>query len=413
MRIRASLYGATAAAVAVLLLVAGCEQTELTAPPNGLLLVQANPAQLTIDPRASVSAEEQELQQLLGTQERLAFTDLTAQVFDADNLAAPNVAVVFESQKRAIFLPPGGSPTSSTPTVRTDNQGFARVRAIYTESCCTEGEFTVSARSGALDGDARLTLTLGDPNRAPLASITVSPSKPVDPLEGAQAVGRPVDFDGTGSLDPDDDPITLWKWTMTAGVQTDCSTGASTGPPPVEVLQGPTVSGFTRIFDKAQEVAVRLEVTDDPDAPAKFAAGDPVIFSPSADSVAGYKVVCVLCRENRAPTAVIAGADPQRIVGTPGQFATAFFDGRLSSDPETGIDDYVWTCGNGTVAIETGLPAGMARCDYKVESVTRTYTASLVVKDKGTGLPDPRTGTFACQAISGQDTVTVEVIPQI
>ncbi len=411
MRIPANLYGAVGVAVVMLLFVAGCEQTELTAPVDGLLLVQANPAQLTIDPRAAVSAEEQELQQLLGTEERLAFTDLTAQVFDADNLAAPNVAVVFESEKRAIFLPPGGSPTSSTPTIRTDSQGFARVRAIYTESCCTEGQFRVSARSGALDGEATLTLAVGDPNRDPLASITVFPAKPVDPLEGAQAVGRPVDFDGTASLDPDEDRITVWRWTITAGVQTDCATGASSAPPPVEVLEGPTVSGFSRIFAKAQELAVRLEVTDDPDAPAKFAAGEPVTYSPSADSVAGYKVVCVLCRENRAPTARIAG-ESQTLLGTPGQIETALLDGTLSSDPETAIDDYVWNCGNGTLAIETGLPAGMANCQYKVDGLTRTYTASLVVKDKGTGLPDPRTGTFACQASSEQDTITITVVPR-
>jgi len=398
--------------VAALVALAGCEQTELTAPVDGVLRVQANPTELTIDPRRSVSAEEQALRDLLGTQERLAFTDVTAQVFDASNLAAPNVAVVFESEKRAIFLLPDGT-TTSTPTVRTDGQGFARVRAVYTESCCTEGSFKITGRSGALSAEAQLSLTLGDPNQLPLASITVSPAKPVDPTEGAQAVGRPVTFDGTSSLDPDGDPITFWRWTLTVGTQTDCSTGATSPPPPVEVIQGPVASGFERIFTKALELSVRLEISDDPDAPAKFAAGEPIPFSPTSDSVGGYKIVCVLCRENRAPTAVIAGVDPQILVGTPGTFVSAFLDGRASSDPETALDDYVWSCGNGTQAIETGLPTGMARCDYKVESVARTYTATLAVKDKGTGLIDPRTGTFACQAISPQDTIAIQVNPQL
>ncbi len=404
---RARLYLAAGAALAAAVFLAGCEETDLTAPLNGVMVAQASPTQLTIDPRTAVGADEQAIQAVLGTEERLAFTDVTAQVFDDQNVAVQNVAVVFESEKKAIFLTPANQPISSTPTVRTDGQGFARVRAVYTESCCSEGQFKVSARTGILSGEATLDLVLGEPNQLPLAAIDITPAKPpLNPNEGAAKVGEPVIFSGEPTVDPDDDPITCYKWTLLS------SNPDNPDPDSNPEIFERRLQEFSRIFQNPQEISIQLEVTDDPDAAAICGSQPVTTYSPLSASVGGYKIVEVLCSDNRAPTAIITGPETIIISGTPGQELTLDLDGSLSSDDTPPLDDYLWSCGNGSIPTELGTPSGVAaQCKYKVQSVTRTYTATLAVKDRGTGLKDMTTMTFPCQKASEQDAVSVQVSP--
>lgn len=384
-------------------LLAGCESSPLSAPRDGSIALRASPREMSVDFNASPSDEELRLQALLGVDDRLVFTDAVAQVVDSEGAPVSDVAVTFTSQRPTIVLDAEEREITDAPTVRTNLQGVAKAKLVFAVSPSSAGTFKAFASSGALRDDEDLVVRIGPANRNPEAEIVAVPALPADPQEGAQAVGRPVSFQGTASKDPDGDPITMWRWTLQ-------STNPDPGRPSPEVLEGPALSGFERIFSNAQRLTVELEVTDDPRAPELFAEGRPVAYSPVTDVIADYAIVSVFCRENSAPTAVIAGTETQQVRDVVGRTVTVRLDGTLSSDRETALDDYMWVCGSGQPAIEIGNGA-KADCKYTVESTSRSYVASLQVRDRGTGLPDPGTGTFPCAKLSEADTVTIVVSP--
>jgi hypothetical protein len=388
---------------ALALAAAACESSPLSAPRDGSLVLRANPRELTVDFTVGPSDEEVRLQELLGLEDRLVFTDATAQLADADGRAVVGVSVRFESERPAILLDGAGREITESPTVRTDDHGTARVRFVFVVSEDAAGAFRLFASSGILRDEEDVIVRVGPPNGLPSANIVIVPSPPLDPAEGGQAVGRPVSFQGTSSKDPDGDPISLWRWTLR-------SSNPDPGRPNPEILEGPALSGFDRIFSNPQRLSVTLEVTDDPRAPERFAEGAPVAYSPLSATIADYPIVTVLCRENTAPTAVIAGEETIQVRDVPGRTVTVRLDGTLSSDRETALDDYVWNCGSGQPAIEIGN-GSKADCQYRVEATPRSFVASLQVRDRGTGLPDPSTGTFPCAKLSETDTVTVVVSP--
>src|SRR5262249_12701738 len=117
------------------------------------------------------------------------------------------------------------------------------------------------------------------------------------------------------------------------------------------------------------------------------------------------------CPHNRPPTAVIAGGDIT-VVGPVQTFVSVVLDGSLSFDPETPIDAYVFTCGNGTNPIPSSVPSKIT-CRYVVDTVSRTYVATLQVTDRGTGQIDPQTGRYACQKESALASVHVTVVPLV
>jgi len=117
------------------------------------------------------------------------------------------------------------------------------------------------------------------------------------------------------------------------------------------------------------------------------------------------------CPNNRPPTAVIAGGDIT-VVGIVQTVVHVVLDGSLSFDPETPIDAYVFTCGNGSGPIPGPVPS-KAVCTYIVDSVSRTYVATLQVTDRGTGQIDPQTGRYACQKVSALASVHVSVVPLV
>jgi len=80
-------------------------------------------------------------------------------------------------------------------------------------------------------------------------------------------------------------------------------------------------------------------------------------------------------------------------------------DGTLSSDGETPIDRYVWSCGNEFAPIDLTPDGSVVMCRYR----TGTFTATLNVTDRGTGVIDPITGTFECPR-SAQDSLTINVV---
>ncbi len=358
---------------------------------------------MSVDFNASPSDEELRLQELLGMEDRLVFTDVVAQLLDSEGSPVFDVPVTFASQRPARVLDAEEREITDAPTVRTNLQGVAKAKLVFAVSPSSAGTFKAFASSGILRDDEDLVVRIGPPNRDPEAEIVAVPAPPADLEEGAQAVGRPVSFQGTASKDPDGDPITMWRWTIQ-------SSNPDPGRPNPEVLEGPAVSGFERIFSNAQRLTVELEVTDDPRAPERFAEGFSIAYSPVNDVIADYPIVSVFCRENSEPSAVIAGTDTEQVRDVVGRTVTVRLDGTLSADRETAIDDYIWVCGSGQPAIEIGNGA-KADCKYTVESTSRSYVASLQVRDRGTGLPDPSTGTFPCAKLSEADTITIVVSP--
>ena len=109
------------------------------------------------------------------------------------------------------------------------------------------------------------------------------------------------------------------------------------------------------------------------------------------------------CSDNQPPLAVIAGAAAQSRSGAVNASIAFALDGSLSTDPENAIQTYTWNCGNGSTPTTSG--AG-ATCNYVVEAAPHTYTATLVVRDQGFGVP-----LLECQQSSAPVSVAVTISP--
>jgi hypothetical protein len=236
-------------------------------------------------------------------------------------------------------------------------------------------------------------------NEPPQANISIFPL-----AEGQ--VNEPINFDGSGSQDPDS-IITCYKWEVLSDNPDPDFPGVGT---PL-VIQGRAASGFNRIFINVQTLSVVLYVADQ-EISGTFQCADVYGSEQSAGvepdsafddvAVAVYELTC----NNPPPTAVIAGPDVITAIATPSMPASILLDGRLSFDGETVIDLYVWSCGSQftPVPVVQGDPSRVI-CRYPPGS----YTATLEVVDQGTGVIDPNTGNFKCQKISEADTVTISV----
>lgn len=119
------------------------------------------------------------------------------------------------------------------------------------------------------------------------------------------------------------------------------------------------------------------------------------------------------CDDNEPPVAVIAGSSSGiQASGFVGQNVNVALDGTLSFDAELfPLDDFHWSCGNGVIPQEQPPNGARAVCTYRVMSAAVTYTASLVVRDRGTGEIDPETGSYACQKNSQETRIAVTVSP--
>src|SRR5262249_32728684 len=98
----------------------------------------------------------------------------------------------------------------------------------------------------------------------------------------------------------------------------------------------------------------------------------------------------------------------QNVVGIVQGFASVVLDGSLSSDKETPIDVYNFSCGNGTNPILSGSPSKVT-CKYFVDFIPRTYDATLVVADRGDG--QLVGGQYECAKLSQPATVQIVVTP--
>jgi hypothetical protein len=143
--------------VLLLALVAGCEDTPLTAPEDGEIVVSASPASITLDPENNVDEAD---------------ALITAQVFDETGLPLEGVSVFF-STDAGDMQTTDGDPLDGA--VETNVNGVARARVSV--GLDDVGVVTVTARSGAADGEVELDVSEIGVNRQP----TVAAAPTADP----------------------------------------------------------------------------------------------------------------------------------------------------------------------------------------------------------------------------------------
>ena len=357
-------------------LLSGCEDTDVTVPSSGIINMNAAPGAIQIDP----NSDEPNPDTLRFEKD----ATITATVFNERNLPVKGVTVDFESS--------AGIPMSPL-TGTTDPNG--RIQSTLTVSDLDQGTVSVTARSGVVTGVVSLDVTVVGANQLPRAALVIIPG-----MQGQ--VGDIVTFDGSGSLDPDSN-ITCYQWEF----DSDNPDDPANDP---EIVQGKAASGVNRTYVNEQTVAVTLRVGDNPDAAAcddvdaQHPGGilEPASFFSPLAALSQYPILC----NNPPPTAVIAGESTIQLQApSPSTPAPATLDGRLSSDAETPIDTYIWTCGNGVTPIPV-IPNDWSRviCTYRPGT---SYTATLQVTDMGDGTIGPN-GTFRCQKTS--DVASVNVI---
>ncbi|HEX4823129.1 MAG TPA: hypothetical protein VFV19_02335 [Candidatus Polarisedimenticolaceae bacterium] len=371
MTTRRAAWIAAAALAAAAIVLPGCENSPLSAGKDFKITLIAQPGAVVIDPANNINE---------GT------STLLATVLDGNSVPQQGITVYFSAN--------GGSLSSGAHGVKTSGAGIAT--DVLTVGANDPASITVTATSASISGTATVTKTAVAGNRPPSVLIVASP-------QNTQASGGAVVFDGSGSSDPDTGQfITMYKWVIT-------STNPDVGKPNPIIAEGPGVSGVSipndaiTAFQNAQGLTVTLLATDDPTAPATFAAGQPVAYR--AQQTINYTITgCA----NTAPTAVIAGPATQQIIGGAGSLATVQLDGSLSTDAETPIDTYTWNCGNGS--IPQVVPPARAVCSYLVDGVQRTYTVTLVVTDRGNG--QIVNGQYQCVKQSTPATIQLLVTPQ-
>lgn len=364
-----------AAFAGVLAMSIGCDESDPTAATDWTILVRANPGTVNIDPN---------LGQTEGT------TEVQASLFDAEGIPQPDIAITFTTTDGV--LESGGAPR------KTDAYGIARDVLTLIESSAETVEVTAS--SSSLAERVQIKKTVGALNEDPQAAVIGIPKFDV---QGADARPEfPVTFDGSLSTDADDDPITLYRWEIT-------STNADTDKPNPIVIEDPAFSsiefpGAFPAFHKEQDLTVVLRVSDQP-----VVSGQPAVFSPKVFTDQ-YQIRFCAGVVNQAPVAIISGPDTIIQSGLPGQNVNIQLDGTLSSDPEGyPLASYNWACGNGATP-QLSNPPGKAVCTYKVESATVTYTATLVVSDRGDNSTNP-SGGFCGAKNSAEASVKVQIQP--
>ena len=296
---------------------------------EGSIFVNANPTTVILDPDAGINSRT---------------STITAQIRDSQGAPIAGGLVSFSTS--------GGTLASQNlGGVITNSNGIATDTLTVTVG--DPLTITVSATFSGLSAEVEISTTIIAGNQFPTADVIASPATRVQ-------AGFPVTFDGRNSSDPDG-VITCYQW--------EISSSLTPGMP--EIVQGPSTSLITRTYDDPQTLSVTLRVSDDPTIAAQCQPASPplsaAIFSPNLDFLS-YQIVC-------DPTDPIAEAGPNQTVNLGVGPVAVQMDGGASSDPDTSIVEYRWTCNDGS-----GVKFGeQVTCNY---SATGNYTVTLRVENE-------------------------------
>ena len=296
------------------------------------------------------------------------------------------------------FFGDGGIGSGPTPTHRYTSPGTYRVFLTVTDD-----------RGGQREDHTTATITTGG-NEAPTA-------KPGGPY--AVVVGQALQFNGSGSFDPDG-PITAYAWTFGDG-------GTGTGPTPTHTYaatgtytvtlkvtdnRGVNVSASTTATVRSSNQlpvsrpggpytgvpgqAIQLNGTSSSDPDGSITAyqwyfgdggtasgaslthqylkpGTYRVFLNVTDNdgatVSASTTATITSGGNQAPTARPGGP----YSGTPGQAIQ--FNGSTSSDPDGSVSSYAWAFGDGS--------SGTGPTPTHAYTAAGTYTVTLTVTDNG------------------------------
>jgi hypothetical protein len=308
----------------ILLLAVACEDSPVIAPSDGQIAVSASPATIVLDEFGTPPVTT-------------GSTLVTAQIFDTNGVPQSGVTVVFSSDGGSLASAPPGQPAS---TMETDDSGL--VSDTLTVTLGDPTSINVTVRSGTLSGSVTVTKQETAANQPPTAVFGISPAN-------SALLNEPVIFDATLSDDPDGDTITCYRWQIETGVNIAVPELPCIPPNSrCEVQQGLGASIITRSYADAQVIAATLRVTDDPTVACLPGGPTEPVSSFNSAAAESYEIIC-------DPTAPDADGGPNRNVTLSGVPPTVlvFLDGSGSSDPESGIASYRWTCDNGTAASDT------------------------------------------------------------
>lgn len=320
---------AGASLLGILLVMAiACEDSAVVAPSDGSITVTLNPTSVTVDPNAPANAVKS--------------SDVRAILLDKEGRPVEN-AVVYFSSTGGRLVQPGSNPPAELDSANTDSQGIARVTLLVTGT--DPDEVDVTALSGALTDTATLSKGVVGEQRPPTASFTIEPCG--TPCVGA--VGDIVTFKST-STDPNEGDVLTYRWNIDSTVNGE------------DIVDRVTQSTrFSDSYQVAQDLVVKLEVSDDPNA---FTSPGTVVWDDETSK--SYKICA-----NHAPV-----ADAQATVGTSRSVPVS---GSGSSDPDGDSLQFAWQCGNGTTASGEN-----AVCTYLTAG---TFTITLTVTDAPSGCP--------------------------
>lgn len=338
--------------LALLLIAAGCEDSELTLGGDGAILLSVNPGTITIDPNQG---------------ETEGSATIIASVYDSVGNPLQNISVLFSTT--------GGALASGSQHVRTDANGLAT--DLLTAVPGDPDTITITAQSSLVSEQEEITLQVLEDNQPPTALVVDTPT-------GEQEINKIFTMDGTLSTDPDGDVITCYQWEIDSEIDAYD-----------EVIQGAGASSLSKRYSVEQGMSFTLRVSDRGDAGSMCTeGGTPVpldLFSGNA-ALVNYEITC-----DNTPPVADAGPDQHALPGT-----SVLLDGCTSTDEEDPYSqlDYRWNCGNGLPPSGSGC---QVFCTYQAVS---TYTVTLTVYDRGNG--NLVGGNWECQKWD-EDTALVDV----
>lgn len=359
----------------LMLVTAGCEDSDVTAPSGSTVTLIAQPASVFID---------QTQGQLEGS------TLLVAQVTDANGLPLADIPVFFTTTtgllasitNRCISgactltadlcANDAQCPAADTPSIKTDNSGIA-TDTLTLRLFEDDDMATVTVKGTNLEQRVEIAKNV---NTGPIDAVPNIVPTPT----GGQRTGLPFTFDGTTSTHDPQVEIECYNWELFSSkkVFDANSSGCVECPVPGSVLcsqscesrstnNGILALSIGQVGDSSldQDIAVILRVSDDPSIVCQN--GMPVdedLFSPVQDTLI-YPIRC----DVTAPFVEAGGNQGGSLSANGGTVSLSLT--AIASDLEDTVLAYSWQCGNGQ-----GAASQTVVCNYTSQG---TFQATVTV----------------------------------